>query len=178
MQTLLRAPTLLYTANVGWLLGPRFLCLTHIGRHSARRYRTVLEVIGLDPGADEIVVLAGRGTRADWYQNVQVNPQVEIVHGRRRFPAVCRTLDETDAVRVLSGYERRNRWSAPVLRHLLGRLAGSRYDGSDGARRRLVHQLPLVAIRPASPPPSVAHGSAPDAVRLPGKPHAVAADPR
>jgi deazaflavin-dependent oxidoreductase (nitroreductase family) len=150
VQILLRAPTRLYAANAGWLLGRRFLCLTHVGRRSARPYRTVLELIGPGPGADELVVIAGRGPEADWYRNVRADPRVEIAHARRRFAAVCRTLDEPDAVRVLSDYEWRHRWIAPVLRDLLGRLAGWWYDGSDDARRRLVRALPLVAIRPIS----------------------------
>jgi hypothetical protein len=49
---------------------------------------------------------------------------------------------------VLADYERRNRWIAPLVRWVLSRLVGWRYDGSDDARRRLAGQLPLVAFQP------------------------------
>ena len=39
---------------------------------------------------------------------------------------------------------------APIVRRVLSRLLGWRYDGSEDARRRLVCQLPLVAFRPAA----------------------------
>ena len=49
---------------------------------------------------------------------------------------------------MLAGYERRNRWVAPVVRAVLSRLVGWHYDGSESARRRLVGELPMVAFRP------------------------------
>ena len=47
MRTLYRVPTYLYEHDLGWLFGRRFLCLTHVGRRSGRRYRTVIEVAEL-----------------------------------------------------------------------------------------------------------------------------------
>jgi hypothetical protein len=49
----------------------------------------------------------------------------------------------------MAGYEQRNRLAAPLVRMVLSRLVGWRYDGSDAARHRLVRELPLVAFRPA-----------------------------
>ncbi len=85
VRLLFRAPTRLYDRGLGWLLGKRFLCLTHVGRKSRRRYRTVLEVIGTDPASGEVMVIAGMGLSSDWYRNIQANPAVEVVIGRRRF---------------------------------------------------------------------------------------------
>jgi hypothetical protein len=51
-------------------------------------------------------------------------------------------------VQVVRSYERRNRFIAPVIRLVLSRLLGWRYNGSEGDRRRLVAQLTLVAFRP------------------------------
>jgi deazaflavin-dependent oxidoreductase (nitroreductase family) len=144
---LLRAPARLYDWNAGWLLGHRFLRLTHVGRHSGRRYQTMLEVVGTGP-AGAVTVIAGLGRSADWYRNVQVHPPVEVAIGRRRFQPVCRALDEGEAVAVLADYERRNRWVAPVVRRVLSWLVGWSYDGGDDARRRLVRELPLVEFRP------------------------------
>jgi len=145
-----RAPVRLYEHNLGWLLGRRFVCLTHIGRRSGRRYRTVLEVIATNPAAGEVVIIAGLGPSSDWYRNIQANPAVEVVTGRQRFEPVHRRLAEAEAMTVVADYERRNRWIGPVIRPVLSRLLGWRYDGTNTARRRMVRQLPLVAIRPRS----------------------------
>lgn len=146
-KRLLRAPGYLYDMDAGWLLGQRFLRLTHVGRRSGRTYRTVLEVVGrTDSG--EYVVLAGLGSNADWFRNVQAGPAVEVVAGRRRFVPSHRVLGVEEADAVVAGYERRNRLAAPVVRRVLSWLVGWRYDGSSEARRRLVEQLPLVAFGP------------------------------
>ncbi|MGH3852503.1 MAG: nitroreductase family deazaflavin-dependent oxidoreductase [Pseudonocardiaceae bacterium] len=156
-RRLLRAPTLLYHWNAGWLFGRRFLLLTHVGRHSGRQYQTMLEVIGTGQASGEVVVIAALGSSADWYRNVRAHPATEVAIGRHRFRPVHRTLDEREAAAMLADYERRNRWMTPVIHRVLSALVGWRYDGSDDARRRLVRELPVVAFRPAdgsgAPPP-------------------------
>jgi deazaflavin-dependent oxidoreductase (nitroreductase family) len=149
-RKLLRTPALLYRWNLGWLLGRRFLLLTHVGRRSGRRHETVLEVIARPPAQGEFMVLAGLGRSAQWYQNLQAAPAIEVAVGRRRFQPAHRTLGEDEAVAVLADYERRNRLAAPIVRRVLSRLVGWRYDGSDAARRRLVRELPIVAFGPAT----------------------------
>lgn len=149
MGRLLRGPALLYKWKVGWLLGRHFLLLTHVGRRSGRRYRTVLEAIGSVPESGEVIVVSGSGRSADWYRNVQAAPAIEVLVGRDRFRPVYRELDEPEAMAVLADYERRNRWVAPVVRRVLSWLVGWGYDGSEDARRRLVRQLPVLALRSA-----------------------------
>jgi deazaflavin-dependent oxidoreductase (nitroreductase family) len=148
-RTLLRAPARLYDWRCGWLLGHRFLRLTHIGRNSGRRYQTMLEVIGTGPADNEFLVVAGLGPTADWYRNLRATPAVEVAIGRSRFRSVHRTLNVEEAVAALSDYERRNRLITPVIRRVLSWLVGWRYDGSGPARQRLVRELPIVAFRPA-----------------------------
>jgi deazaflavin-dependent oxidoreductase (nitroreductase family) len=138
----------LYSARAGWLLGHRFLLLRHRGRRTHRRYRTVLEVVAWRPAACEAVVISGRGPSAQWYRNVLAGQAVEVQVARLRFAPSGRLLDLDEAVAVLADYERRNRIALPLVRAVLSRLAGFRYDGSDEARRRLMQTLPLVALHP------------------------------
>ncbi|MBV9160915.1 MAG: nitroreductase family deazaflavin-dependent oxidoreductase [Pseudonocardiales bacterium] len=145
----LRAPARLYDWRCGWLLGHRFLRLTHVGRNSGRRYQTILEVIGTGPAVNEFLVVAGLGRAADWYRNLRATPPVEVAIGRSRFRPVHRILNVEEAVAALTDYERRNRWITPVIRRMLSWLLGWRYDGSGPARQRLVRELPIVAFRPA-----------------------------
>ncbi len=146
-RRLFRAPVRLYEHGLGWLLGGRFLCLTHVGRRSGRHYRTVLEVVGTE--GDEVFVVVGFGASADWYRNIQATPPVEVATGRRRFAPVWRRLDRGEAAEVIAGYEHRNRLITPVIRTMLGKLVGWRYDGSPAARERLVAELPVLGFRPA-----------------------------
>ncbi len=148
MRSVFRAPIRLYNNGFGWILGRRLLCLTHVGRKSGRRYRTVLEVVGNSPTTGEFMVIAGFGPSSDWYRNIAANPACEVIVGRHRFIPQHRILDEPQAVEVIADYERRNRWILPIVHVLLSKLVGWRYDGSQQARERLAHQLPVVAFRP------------------------------
>ena len=107
-----------------------------------------VEVVGRTTAGDP-VVLAGFGPDADWYRNLQTNPSAEIDLGRRHIRVTARTLDEHQAADILASYERRNRLAAPVIHRVLSALVEWPYDGSDGARDRLVQQLPVVAFTPA-----------------------------
>jgi deazaflavin-dependent oxidoreductase (nitroreductase family) len=148
-RRMLRIPGRLYDMHLGWLLGRRFLRLTHVGRRSGRRYRTVLEVVGPGPWPGEVVVMAGLGWSADWLRNIQALPPVLVEIGRERFQPLARVLEQDEAAAALADYERRNRVVAPVVRRVLSWLVGWRYDGSAAARDRLVKELPLVAFRRA-----------------------------
>ncbi len=145
-RALLRGPAYLYDLNAGWLLGRRFLLLTHIGRRTGRKYRTVLEVIAEDRISGELFVIAGLGQSAEWYRNLKAHGATEVAVGRQHFRPRYRELGELEAIQVLADYEGRNRWAAPVMRRVLSWLIGWRYAGSDQARRRLVAELPILAL--------------------------------
>ena len=145
---LLRVPTHLYDWHLGWILGHRFLRLTHVGRRSGRHYQTILEVIGENPTGREVIVIAGLGRSAQWYRNLQAHHATEVAIGRERFTPRHRQLSESEATAVLANYERRNRLIAPVIRRVLSWLVGWRYDGTDTARRQLVTELPVIGLRP------------------------------
>ncbi len=153
LRSLLRAPLRLYQHGWGWVLGHRFLRLTHRGRRSGRVYQTVLEVLRFDPATREATAMSGFGPGADWLRNIEANGQLEVSIGRSTFPATYRLLEVEESVRVFAEYERRNIVVRPVIRAVLGRLVGWRFDGSDAARHKLADQLPIVAFRPLIPIP-------------------------
>ena len=86
---LLRLPSLLYRANVGWLLGGRFVQLTVRGRRSGQPRRVVLEVLGT-PAPGELLVASAWGRRAQWFRNVMANPEVQVQMARQRFAGEVR----------------------------------------------------------------------------------------
>jgi deazaflavin-dependent oxidoreductase (nitroreductase family) len=142
---------LLYAIGAGRLLGHRFLLLTHRGRRSGRLYRTVLEVVAWDADSREAIVMSGFGHRSGWLLNALAGGAEEVQVGGSAFRPKVRELGLDEAARVLAAYDRRNRLLAPFARRVLSRLAGFRYDGSDGARRELVARLPMIGFRDVSP---------------------------
>ena len=147
-RRLLGLPGRLYDWHLGWLLGHRFLRLTHVGRRSGREYRTMLEVIGREPATGEVLVMASLGRRTDWFRNLCAHPAPEVAIGRDRFRPQYRVLGVDEATAAISAFENRNRLVMPVVRRVLGRLAGSPYLGTPAARRQPAEQLPVVALRP------------------------------
>jgi hypothetical protein len=97
----------------------------------------VLEVVRWRPEGSEAVVASGWRSSAEWYRNVCAGGAVEVQIARACFSPGVRPLPVEEAAAALADYERRNRLIAPVIRAVLSRLAGFRYDGSEAARRRL-----------------------------------------
>jgi deazaflavin-dependent oxidoreductase (nitroreductase family) len=155
LRGMFRLPVYLYRWHCGRLLGRRFLLLSHVGRRTGLRRDTVLEIMEYrEPGPElpgpELIVMSGFGRNAGWLRNIETTPGAKVTVGSQRFRATHRRLDADEAVRVVAGYEHRHRVAAPIIRTVLSKLLGWRYDGSDAARRRLVAQLPLIAFRPRS----------------------------
>lgn len=150
LRSVLRAPRALYRCRLGWLLGRRFLLLEHVGRSTGRHYRTVLEVIGYDRSTGQAVAMSGWGRRSDWYRNIEVGGRAKVTLGRKTMMADASVLEDDEAASVLADYEWRNRWMRPVVRRVLSRLAGFRYDGTEDGRLALVHQFPIVRFTPTS----------------------------
>jgi deazaflavin-dependent oxidoreductase (nitroreductase family) len=145
------AVNVLYDHRLGWLLGTRVLRLTHTGRRSGCPHRTVLEVVGRGPGA-ELFVVSGFGRRSDWLRNLDAGGPAMVAVGCRSFPADHRRVGGAEAVAVVAAYERRNRLVRLLLHRGLSRLLGWPYRGTDADRRRLVEQLPVIALRPSDRP--------------------------
>jgi deazaflavin-dependent oxidoreductase (nitroreductase family) len=147
VKRLLRTPNALFRFGLGPLFGHRFLQLTHRGRRTGELHQVVLEVVEWRPAQREAIVLSGLGRDAQWYRNVQAGGAVEVRIGRDRWTPEVRVLEPDEAAAAFAGYERRNRWAAPIVRRVLSRLAGFDYDGSPAARERLVAELPLIGFR-------------------------------
>ncbi|MGV8965009.1 MAG: nitroreductase family deazaflavin-dependent oxidoreductase [Cellulomonas sp.] len=148
LARLLRLPQHLYRHGLGWMLGHRFVQLTHSGRRTGRTFSTVLEVVRLEQRTREVTVVSGFGSGADWLRNIHSNGQAQISIGREVYDATFRIVGAEEAIELFEAYERRNRFATPVIHWALSRMLGWRYDGSPSARRTLVEQLPMIAFRP------------------------------
>ena len=118
LRLLLRIPILLYRVNLGWLLGKRFLMLTHVGRKSGLPREVVLEVVYHDSETGAYFVAAGWRGKADWFKNIQSNPVVQVMAGRRTFKASAQVMQLAEAATTFYIYALRH----PLAFHEISRL--------------------------------------------------------
>jgi deazaflavin-dependent oxidoreductase (nitroreductase family) len=144
-----RAPIWLYRLGFGWLLGERFLLLTHTGRRSGLLHQTVLEVVRHDKITGDYYIASGFGEKSDWYRNVMKKPQVIVQSGRKlRFDALAERLSSEDAELELLDYARRH----PAALHELARFMGYRMENTETDIRALGRIIPILALRPEKHP--------------------------
>jgi len=141
----LRLPIWLYRAQLGWLLGHRFLLLTHTGRKSGLPRQTVIEVVRYEKDTKTCYVVSGWGEKSDWYQNVRKSPQVGIHSGGDRFQAQAAFIGLEQAVGILEAYAREH---PMAFNELSGLFLGERMTPNSDAPRRLAEKMPMIAFRP------------------------------
>jgi len=104
LRFLLRGPIWLYRAKLGWILGKRFLMLTHTGRKSGQLRRVVLEVVSHDDKTGAYFVAVGWRDKADWFKNIQVKPAVTITIGLQTITASAQVMSPSDATKIYLAY--------------------------------------------------------------------------
>jgi deazaflavin-dependent oxidoreductase (nitroreductase family) len=83
----------LYDSGKGWIVGKIILLLAHTGRKSGTSYVTPLQYEKID---GSYYVAAGRGLKADWFRNVQANPDVHVRVGRVEFDCEAETVTDPE----------------------------------------------------------------------------------
>lgn len=122
------APSLLYRAGFGWILGSRMVMLEHIGRKSGLTRHVVLEVLG-HPGPETYVVASGFGESAQWFRNVMAEPHVRISTGRlTSAPALARRLPPSEADSALSTYVAAHPKAWSALKGIIEQALDGRVD--------------------------------------------------
>jgi deazaflavin-dependent oxidoreductase (nitroreductase family) len=137
-------PRYLYRWHLGWLLGHRFLMITHSGRKTGVIRQTVVEAVNYDPKTQACLAVAGYREQTDWYRNIQAHPALEIQVGSRRYMPQQRLLSSEELLTLLQDYEHRH----PHGLRLLLRASGYPYDGSPAGLRAVAQVLRGVEFRP------------------------------
>ncbi len=146
-------PQLVYRFHLGWILGARFMLVTHRGRRTGKLWQTGVMVLRYDEQTQEASVVAGsRG--ADWYRNIQASPAVEITLGSQRYYPMQRFLN-TDEIAELMAYSRRH---SPFTAFMQGLFFGWPWKATQQDLLILAAQLGGVAFRPASPSSAMEQG--------------------
>ena len=141
----LRLPIWFYRAHLGWLLGDRFLMLTHTGRKSGKPHQTVIEVVQHKKGMDTYYVVSGWGEKSDWYQNIRKTPSVTIHTGGRTFQSKAEFIPMEKAIDILKAYARDH---STAFRELSGLFLGEHGEPGSDAPERIAEKMPMVAFQP------------------------------
>lgn len=139
----LRFPIYLYRLKLGFLLGHRFVMITHVGRNSGKRRDTVLEVVWIDQR--QVYVAAAWGESSDWYQNIRKTPDVTVHLASRTYPGWARSVDEVVAHDVLIEYAAHHPRAFKALVRLLVDKPGSNTDENVD---KVAAVVPVVRLTP------------------------------
>lgn len=143
-RAFLRFPVLLFRLKLGWMMGPRYLLLTHRGRKTGRIYQNVLEVIDKNSDTGEIFILSGWGPNSNWYRNVRAGGAVSVKRGRRTFTPQVRSVTEQEAAEVHRHYFENHKLAA---RFALW-LTGWKPSGDDPVEVQAARAMPVLALTP------------------------------
>ncbi len=143
------APRWFYGHGLGWLMGKRFMALSHIGRTSGVERKTILEVAVYHPDTQEMIVASAFGPKADWYLNIRATPAHLVQVGRKEYVPQQRFLEPPEARTAAEEFCRKHRLEAraaiPMFVAMGGAKKGEFTDPVD-----LLASLPMVAFRPAT----------------------------
>ena len=140
---LMKMPLILYRLGLGWMLGKRFMLLTHVGRRSGKVYRTVLAVLKYDETTHEILAVSP-WSASNWYRNIQATPALEVQTGSTRYAPVQRNLTPEEIASLFIEYRRQR----PVFSRLIARIPGWKINSSYEEFLELARTLRGVAFRP------------------------------
>ena len=138
-----KLPLLLYRLHLGWLLGKRFMQLTHVGRRSGKVRKTILAVLRFDEQTKEIyAVSAWKGS--DWYYNIQASPALEVRTGFVHYAPAQRTLSPEEITETFLEYCKQH----PIFSRMVCRIPGWKWDSTYEEFLELARTVHGVAFRP------------------------------
>jgi deazaflavin-dependent oxidoreductase (nitroreductase family) len=95
MKNIQKIHRLLYAVGLGPLVGKIILLLTTTGRKSGQKRVTPLQYEEID---GKVYLGSARGTKSDWYRNIEADNRVGVRVKNRRFRGMAETV--TDPIRI------------------------------------------------------------------------------
>lgn len=139
-----RMPIWFYRLGLGWLLGNKALLLTHTGRISGQPRQAVLEIIQAFPSENRYLVVSGFGSKSHWYQNIRLEPRVNIQVGVKKLNALAEQLEKKPAGEAMLTYALEH----PGNLKTLSRLIGYDMDHTPDGYRDFGEQIPVIQFSP------------------------------
>jgi deazaflavin-dependent oxidoreductase (nitroreductase family) len=143
MLPFMKMPLILYRLGLGWMLGKRFMLLTHKGRRSGKVYRTVLAVLRFDEKTREILAVSP-WSASHWYRNIQATPALEVETGGVRYAPKQRGLSPEEIAAAFIAF--RNQY--PVFSRVIARIPGWKIDSTYTEFLALARTLRGVSFQP------------------------------
>ena len=143
MVPIFKMPIILYQLRLGWLLGKRFMQITHVGRRSGKVRKTILALLKFDEKTKEIyAVSAWKGS--DWYYNIQASPALQVETGFIRYQPVQRVLSPEEITDTFMEYRKEH----PIFTRIICRIPGWKADSTYEEFLELARRLHGVAFSP------------------------------
>ena len=143
MIPIFKLPLILYRLGMGWMLGKRFMLLTHVGRRSGKVYRSVLAVLRFDEKTREIQAVSPWSS-SNWFRNIQAAPALEVETGSVRYAPVQRSLSQEEIAALFIEYRDKH----PIFSRMVARIPGWNIDSSYEEFLELARSLRGVAFQP------------------------------
>ena len=134
---------IVYHLHLGWLVGHRFLLITHRGRRTGKVRQTGVMVLRYDRRSREAFVVAG-SAKADWYRNIHVSPAIEVAIGRTCYQPEQRFLEVEEIAELLAWSRQRH----PVKARIQSMFFHWPWDLSEQELLELARSLGGVAFCP------------------------------
>jgi len=138
-----KMPLILYRLGLGWILGKRFMLLTHVGRRSGKVYRSVLAVLRFDEKTHEIQAVSPWSS-SNWFRNIQVTPALEVGTGSVRYVPTQRSMSTEDITALFIEFRRQH----PIFSRIIARIPGWKINSSYEEFLELARSLRGVAFQP------------------------------
>ena len=145
-RLIFRLPIKLYGLRLGWLLGNRFVLISHTGRKSGLPRHTVLEVVRYNKTNGECIIASGWGYKSDWLKNITANPHIAFQVGNRVSAGIAERLTPETGEQEFLDYAHRH----PIAFRELTTFMGFRLDGTEQDIRAAGRMLPMFRLRPVA----------------------------
>ena len=134
---------ILWRIRLGWAAGHALLVLTHVGRRTGKRYRTVLYVQLNDDRTRAATVISVWGD-SQWFRNIRSAPAAQVEIGLQRYEPRQRFLDAEEIVDLEKRFRARHR----IIAWAQAKLMGWRWPATEEQLRNLSGGLRAVAFAP------------------------------
>ena len=145
LRALFRAPIWLYRWNLGWIMGKRFLLLTHTGRKSGLPRQAIIEVVSHDEATGVYYIAAAWQDKSDWYLNVRQTPAVGVQVRNYRFEARAEQIPVDGGAAQLWVYAQKY---PAIFRGLAMVLLGERLPVNKETCRKVAESVPIISLTP------------------------------
>ena len=144
-RTLLRTYIWLHRWILGWMMGGRFLLLTHIRRKSGLKHQTVIEIVNHKETTGAYYVAAARWEKSNWYRKIQQNPTVDMQVHNHKFQADAEQISTQEAEERLWDYSQKY---PTAFGELVTIMLGESLLPVKETCRKVTKSVPLISLTP------------------------------